>query len=222
LRILPDEPPVLTIYYTYDGEVPATVADRWLAELPYGRQDALRRLQQPHKRRLSLLGTRLLKIALRDLGHADFRLDQLEYPDKRKPSTRLPLDFSISHSGSLVACAIAPGLRVGLDLEQRRAIEPQSFGRLMTQAERERIGDDTEQFFDWWTRKEAVVKAWGNGAVWDMPRVVLDGSIGTIEGTRWHLQPLALDANYAACIATDGAAPSPVMRLVEQELLEER
>lgn len=72
-----------------------------------------------------------------------------------------PLRFSVSHSGSYVGVAFGYGADLGLDVEQVREIEVDSLSRQV-------LGPDeraatTAEFFRYWTRKEAAVKATGDG-----------------------------------------------------------
>lgn len=79
--------------------------------------------------------------------------------------------FSLSHSGNLVLVAVgAPGSEIGVDLEQHREISEwldiatrhfhvDETGDLLTLPRSRQL----EAFFDCWTKKEAVVKAFGLG-----------------------------------------------------------
>jgi 4'-phosphopantetheinyl transferase len=210
---------VVRVFYTYDRELPDGLLDGWLRDLPPARQATLARLRQPHKRRRSLIGTRLLRAALLASGFGA-PLSQLDYPENAKPVLPLPVDFSISHSGVLVACAVAAHGHVGLDVEMLRPMDAQAFRRLLTDEERAQAGTDPRRFFELWSRKEAVIKAWGRGGVWDMPKVRLRGSAATLDGHRWQLWPLALDAGYAAHLATDRKPAGILLQPVEVSELE--
>lgn len=80
------------------------------------------------------------------------------------------LDFNLSYSGSLVACAVARSLRIGVDIERVAADLNYGAlaGRVMTVVEREKMaGLDSSKarrhFFQTWTLKEAWAKARGEG-----------------------------------------------------------
>lgn len=80
------------------------------------------------------------------------------------------IGFNLSHSGALLAIAVAgvPGMEVGVDVEwrgARRACE-RVVARFGTAAERAAFlsvpeGERREAFFRWWTRKEAAAKGAG-------------------------------------------------------------
>ncbi len=82
---------------------------------------------------------------------------------------RRALDFNLSHSGEWLACVVTAGIPVGVDLE---ACEPTR--RVMTLARRffreEEVAaladccdaSKRDRFYDFWTLKEAAVKARGS------------------------------------------------------------
>jgi phosphopantetheinyl transferase len=87
----------------------------------------------------------------------------------------LSIDFSITHTEALVACALsvsssdAPLLRIGLDAEARGVRSPESMARIASRffsdAEREAFlaAPDESTFLRIWTGKEALCKQDGIG-----------------------------------------------------------
>jgi len=78
------------------------------------------------------------------------------------------LAFSLSHSDGHAALAIASGWPVGIDLEAIRPIDEGTMLRALSRAEGDRLlamppAARQEAFFAFWTRKEAVAKATGQG-----------------------------------------------------------
>ncbi len=85
-------------------------------------------------------------------------------------SDQPPLDFNTSHSQALFLCAVARNLTVGVDVEYVRAMRDaeQVAARFFALGEyaawRSLSGQDRlEGFFVCWTRKEAYIKATGEG-----------------------------------------------------------
>lgn len=66
-------------------------------------------------------------------------------------------DVSISHSGSLVAVAMAPSGRIGIDCEYRRP--DRNFKELAAMFGVVLDDPTPEEFYRWWTITEAMVKA---------------------------------------------------------------
>ena len=87
----------------------------------------------------------------------------------------LPMDFSITHTANLVACALsvsstdAPPPRIGLDAEALGSRSPESMGRIVSRffsdAERQSFlaSPDESVFLEIWTGKEALCKQDGIG-----------------------------------------------------------
>lgn len=69
--------------------------------------------------------------------------------------------FNISHSGKIVALAIDT-VNVGLDIEQIRHIDRKFIEYVTSEDELDYIKDD-KNFFEVWTNKEALLKAYGTG-----------------------------------------------------------
>lgn len=75
---------------------------------------------------------------------------------------------SVSHSAGLVVVAAALGVRVGVDVERIALRGAEMPVRALSPAERAVLADTPEQqrvpaFIRYWTRKEAVLKATGDG-----------------------------------------------------------
>jgi 4'-phosphopantetheinyl transferase len=82
----------------------------------------------------------------------------------------LGLTFNLSHTDGLVACAVAHGVEVGVDVERvSRRVEVEALARFsFAPAEAEVLAaappeERRELFFAFWTLKEAYIKARGMG-----------------------------------------------------------
>jgi len=74
------------------------------------------------------------------------------------------IDFSISHSGRFVACAVSDEERVGVDIEKisRDSNYLKIADRFLSEAERKEV-KNADDFARMWTRKEAYYKYLGSG-----------------------------------------------------------
>jgi 4'-phosphopantetheinyl transferase len=164
----------------------------------------------------TLLG-RLSGVPASDLG--------FEYGVFGKPS--LPagmgpqLQFNISHSADLVLIALSRGRAIGIDVEYiRSSAAIMSIARYFSANEYEKLTSlhpaiQRDAFFACWTRKEAYLKARGDGlrlplnrfevsfVPGDEPRLIanLDDSSET---ARWSLRELDVGQDYKAALAVDG------------------
>jgi 4'-phosphopantetheinyl transferase len=97
---------------------------------------------------------------------------KFHYGDKGKPfvAPQTALQFNVSHAGDLFVCAVSSGLAIGVDIEQIREMEdmPAIASQFFAPAEQRHLagiaeGDRAHAFYQCWTRKEAVIKATGEG-----------------------------------------------------------
>jgi 4'-phosphopantetheinyl transferase len=202
---------MIRVYYTHavaENISPASL-EAWTAkaagELPPEKREQILRLIPPQSRFNSALGWQLLKSGFRLSGRADFELSRLLFIGRKKPRWEGNSDFNLSHSESLLACALTDDGQVGIDVEFIRPLKDRE--RLFEQilSPQELLASDMSDnlFFRYWTAKEAVIKAEGSGGVWDMPEVSLQGTQACYKNTLWLLNTLELVPGYAACLACD-------------------
>ncbi|GAA4931990.1 4'-phosphopantetheinyl transferase superfamily protein [Streptomonospora halophila] len=133
------------------------------------------------------------------------------------------LEISISHSGERVLLALAHGVAVGADVEQVSA-DRDTDGLVdycLSPAERgdlDRVPGDrrTEGFFGYWARKEALLKATGDGLSGGLAAVGVSGPFEPAGVLAWdspdapeHVRLTDLDAGpgYRAALAALTPAP---------------
>ncbi|HET6899000.1 MAG TPA: 4'-phosphopantetheinyl transferase superfamily protein [Vicinamibacteria bacterium] len=152
---------------------------------------------------------------------------QFAYGGHGKPALPKPeggtrdLRFNVSHSGGVALLAFAWGRELGIDIEGERpmanwqAIAATCFSsRERAHLERLSPAERDQAFFRYWTRKEAFIKATGEGLSgaldrFDMslapgaPARVLDS--GRMEEmTGWWLEDLHPLTGFAAAVVTEG------------------
>lgn len=129
------------------------------------------------------------------------------------------LRFNVSHTDGLAALALILGREIGVDVEKLRAESDfrKLAGRFFSERERNFLetlsGDELRQaFFRCWTRKEAYLKARGEGLTIplhqfdvslarDEPAALLGTRPDASEAGRWVLYDLAPGPEYAAALA---------------------
>ena len=161
---------------------------------------------------------RLLLQGYLDVPAADIKFS---YSERGKPKLLFETDlqFNVSHSGGLAIFAFTHGCEPGVDVEKhkpmsdlqniaRRFFCAEECAQLTAQPEYERA----DAFFRCWTRKEAYIKATGDGlsAPLDQFQVTFlkDDDCRFVhingdkkEASRWTLQNLELDAGFAGAVA---------------------
>ena len=150
---------------------------------------------------------------------------ELAYGARGKPhlAAATGLEFNVAHSGDLVLYAVTRARAVGVDVEAerpqladeltaRRFFSPSEVAALLALPPAGRHA----AFFRIWTRKEAYVKARGDGLSLpldsfdvaqapDAPTLLLATRPDAAEAGRWTLAPLAPGPGYAGAVAAAGA-----------------
>lgn len=182
--------------------------------------DRAARYRFSHDRRQFIAARGLLRLILsRYLGRGPETI-AFQYSAQGKPEVA-SLQFNVSHAGGLVLYAIARSRRVGIDVEQIRALPDadQLVDRFFSAREVAAYrslpaGARPEAFVTCWTRKEAFIKALGQGLSHpldafdvtvhpDHPPTLLTLRGDPSAAAHWRLQALPIGAGYAATIAAE-------------------
>jgi 4'-phosphopantetheinyl transferase len=151
---------------------------------------------------LSLCGN-LLILALIKYFDANLTLAEIVYNDYQRPYFNDGFDFNISHSGNrVIGCATLNG-KVGIDIELMKPVDL-NYDDYFTATEQQNIRNakkpDTE-FFTYWTRKEALLKAVGTGVYTPLLDIDVSADSFIYKGDNYHLSPINIAADYKSCIA---------------------
>jgi 4'-phosphopantetheinyl transferase len=190
-------------------------------------QERARRYRGERLRERFIVGRGILRMLLsRYVGCPPGRL-RFAYGARGKPALApaegSDLRFNVSHSDGLALYAVARGREVGVDVERLRElpraerIAERFFSTEETAAlKAEPAERRVEAFFTCWTRKEAYIKARGDGlahpldqfAVSLVPgepaRLWVAGDGDAREIARWSLDALPLAPGYVAALAARG------------------
>lgn len=184
--------------------------------LPPGIQEQIDRYKKWEDAQSVLLGKLLLKKAFSELQDPNYKLENLQYNEYKRPEIKGIYDFNISHSGNYVVCAITDQGRIGVDIEQMREMKYQEFARVFTDSELDFINaaeNPQHRFFDYWTQKEAVIKADGRGMHLPLKDVIIQNEeVVRVYEKSWHLKPLSINADYRCHIACEGFPEEIEMR----------
>jgi 4'-phosphopantetheinyl transferase len=184
----------------------------------------LRRFHFERDRKMFLLARGLLRWLIG--GYVDITPKEVEfsYTEYGKPfltatEGKTDLEFNLSHSGEIVLVAVTRSTPVGVDVEQIRPISDmdQIAARFFSASERQDLdslsgSERVDAFYRCWTRKESVIKAYGEGL--SMPldsfRVsLLPGEparlLRSLDRRHWWLLDLQPEQGYAAAVAASAA-----------------
>jgi 4'-phosphopantetheinyl transferase len=146
---------------------------------------------------------------------------------------RLPgtgLHVSISHSGAMVAVAVSRAGEVGVDVQQIAGDSVDELSALVLAESEAGHVAAARDFFTFWTRKEALVKATGDGVTVPLPEVVVTPP-GTPPrlldyprpgGLAAQLRDLSPDLGYVGALAVLSPRPVVVRERSAEQLLTAR
>lgn len=137
----------------------------------------------------------------------------------RLVDTAVDLRFNLSHSGERALLAVACGREVGIDIEKHRSVEigdlarrffaPSEWQALLALESSEQV----PAFFNCWTRKEAFIKALGDGMACpldgfevsladdDSPQLLRSCTAVPDALTQWRIVSLPVEPGYRAALA---------------------
>ncbi|HEY6978202.1 MAG TPA: 4'-phosphopantetheinyl transferase superfamily protein [Chitinophagaceae bacterium] len=165
------------------------------------------RLKRWEDRQATLYGKLLLKKGLEEAG-LDPGLIDLKYTKYGRPYLEHAFDFNISHSAGYVVCVISTNSKIGIDIEEVKAIQIDDFKEHFSKEEWNTItGSDDKYFwfYYYWTAKEAVIKAEGKGLNLPLKDIIINNSKTKIEQTIWYIKRISFDNSYILQIASDKA-----------------
>jgi 4'-phosphopantetheinyl transferase len=210
-----DEIHVWLIPLPEDGQLPSGLA-RCLSGEEAAR--AARFIFQRDRARFTVAHVALREILARYTGE-DAAAIALRAASKGKPYLvdHADIRFNLSHSGCWAMVAVARGREVGVDIESIRGARPTEdiAERFFAAAEvRELMGTPedrrAEAFFACWSRKEAYIKARGEGL--GIPLDSFEVSLGqeavlrqAHDRERWSMCTLQAPPGYAAALVAEGS-----------------
>lgn len=132
-----------------------------ILEMPIERQEKARNFKLIEDKKACALGYYLLCQGLKEeYGIENF---ELEYNEFGKPYLKNndKIFFNISHTKHIAVCVIAD-TEVGVDVEEVREYNPIIKNKILSDEEKNNVKNDND-FFKYWTIKEAVCKCEGTG-----------------------------------------------------------
>jgi 4'-phosphopantetheinyl transferase len=162
-----------------------------------------------------------------------FVADRYGRPSLRADPAGETLAFNLSHTRGLVACAVARIPEIGVDVEdvERTAVSPDLPDRFFSAAEVRALNALPEtappsRFFDYWTLKEAYIKARGLGLSLPLdgfsihletagpPRISFAAAIADDPGT-WQFAQFDPSPRHRLAVAVRRRGPDLAIRIRE-------
>lgn len=213
--------------HVWRASLEASISARDCCEATLSRDelDRASRFHFDRDRRRFIMARGVLRILLGDYLRTAPEALTFEYGSHGKPvladAYRGAITFNVSHSGELAAYAFSTRGDLGIDIEAIRPMPDAEdiAARFFSSREVARLRAlppeaRTAAFFRCWTRKEAYIKAVGDGLArpldaFDVTFAPDEPARLTIEGEesetrRWTLEPLDAPDGYTAALVTEG------------------
>ncbi|MDY6988825.1 MAG: 4'-phosphopantetheinyl transferase superfamily protein [Thermodesulfobacteriota bacterium] len=201
---------ILVSYTHFDSRLRDDQWRHYLDRVSVPIQSRIRRYHRWQDRQAGLFGKLLLQEGLREHGYDDVSLDDLSYNPFGRPFLNHPMDFNISHSHGYVICAMTKGARVGIDIEQIRAIDLLDFQRYMSPQEWKNVQKAPSpygRFYEYWTMKESVIKGDGSGLSIPLEHIRIKANRAELYRTHWFLKEIGINSDCKCHLATDLESP---------------
>jgi 4'-phosphopantetheinyl transferase len=200
---------------------------RWQELLSSDELKRAARFHFPRDRQRFVTSRALLRTILAGFLASDPATLTFSYSDKEKPSLAPAhagsnIAFNISHSGGIALLAFTRGREIGVDVEPVRSnFDMEAIARrFFSPAEQKQLAalppeKKADGFFRCWTRKEAYIKATGDGL--SLPLTQFDVALDpgesnallatrpdTSEAGRWLLREVPAGPGYIAALCVRG------------------
>jgi 4'-phosphopantetheinyl transferase len=194
------------------------------------------RFRFPEDRARYVLGRAMVRESIGRYLHREPESLALKYTNRGRPvlADDDAIQFNISHARDWVVIALTSRAQIGIDLEYLRAdlCVPEMAVSILSAEDLQRFralprGEKLASFFRAWTRKEAYLKATGEGITEALKAVSVSfgpEEVATLHDSRpnmahqpWRLLSLPLPENYAGSLACDDFAKKIDYRLVRFE-----
>lgn len=206
---------------------PASFVSRMSRNLSAEERAQAERFRLPQDRNRYIIAHGILRALLAqytNIAPADLPLHSLPHgkPVLAPAPSGNQIQFNLTHSHELALYAIGRGRQLGIDIEWTRTqpladeiaasfFSPHEVAALCALPQSRR----GEAFFACWTRKEAYIKARGEGlrkplnqftvvVASDQPAALLHDEADPQAVSRWSLQSLDVGPDYAASLAVEG------------------
>ena len=204
----------IQVLYSYlNKEIHNILLERCLPKFSKAFQQKIKGYYQWTDAQASLLG-RLLLFKGAEIYNKQYTEADIDYNNYQKPFFKdQELKFNISHSGELVVCVLSNTLDLGVDVEMIKAIDLESFRSQMTPTEWKKVvvaSNKLEAFYDYWTAKEAVIKAHGVGLSLPLKSFEILEAKANVAGTLYYTKEIFLNQKYKTYIATSLLSPIDV------------
>lgn len=191
---------MIYLYYSLiNGRDQSEWFDYYFSKLNAHYKNKIKKLLRWQDRHLSLLA---IFILMEKVCNGDWNcLNQIEHNTFGKPFIKGIPFFNISHTEGLVAVVMSGSAEIGIDVERIQTVDISEFKTVFSEEEYRNIVSDTALFFDYWVKKEAILKAKGVGMSFDPAKVNVVENTSIVAGAEFFLKNAYIRNGYCCWIA---------------------
>jgi len=123
-----------------------------------------------------------------------FAKNRFGKPEVSHPQVQTTARFNLSHARGLIICGITKGVAIGVDVEDTHRTTRAAFSSLASYFSEQEIRDlrelpeaqQKQRFFDYWTLKEAYIKARGLGFALPLAKFGFRFKVNQLDGFSIH------------------------------------
>ena len=208
---------MIYVYYSYlSEENHESLLKDHLPKFSADFQQKIKKYRRWQDAQLSLMGRVLLFNGIEEIKKADLRDKEIKYTKFSKPYFEEDsVNFNISHSGEIVICAFCNEYEIGVDIEVITDMKINDFKFQMTESEWKRISlskNKNNAFFDYWTQKEAVMKAYGQGLSMPLKSFEIFENTTNIKDEKFYLKEIEIDEYYKCYVSLNAHIDNVVLK----------
>lgn len=188
--------------YSSDCNLDQDILKYYLEFLPQKFKQEVLKYRKLDDRYNCLFGKLMVYMGSYLLGYDSFEFDKIIKDSYGKPYIlEGGFNFNISHSGNTVVCVFSKQ-DVGIDIEEIHEIDYSLFENVFSSREFATINKEgLHKFYEFWTKKESVIKAIGKGMSIPLAKIEIDGASTTYGNDTWYTKSFKIDNKYCSITA---------------------
>ncbi|SNS38886.1 4'-phosphopantetheinyl transferase family protein [Dokdonia pacifica] len=185
--------------YSTENGIDQNSLKYYLDFLPQGFKEEVLKYRRWDDRYNCLFGKLMIYLGATMFGNDSFEFNKILKDSYGKPFMEdSNFNFNISHSGNTVVCVFSKQ-EVGVDIEEINDIDYDLFENVFTPKELQDIKDNgLDTFYEYWTKKESVIKAIGKGMSIPLTEIKIDKESTTYNDNTWYTKSFKMDNKYCS------------------------
>lgn len=185
--------------YSADNTIDQNILKYYLEFLPQTFKEEVLKYRRWDDRYNCLFGKLMVYMGSHLFGYKTFKFEKILKDTYGKPyMVDSDFNFNISHSGNTVVCVFSKQ-EIGVDIEEINDIEFDLFEDVFTAQELSDIrSQGLDKFYEYWTKKESVIKAIGKGMSIPLTEIEINKESTTYENDIWYTKSFKVANKYCS------------------------